>query len=876
MLTVITGWAGRNGKGNAFCRAVAALAVALLLTLMVIPGSASAASNPPLAWSTAQQLEHAPFASGTSINSVSCPSVTLCVAGDADGNVLTSSDPAGGGTAWHATPVAPGHSVSAIDCPAAGFCVALTAGGIYVSASPAAGSKAWTRSTTKTTGPFLACAGSELCVAGGTAGDLIASTNPGSASATWRAFTIDGGTAITGLSCPSVILCVATDGNGNVLTSSNPAGGASAWVAADVDGVAGIANVSCPTTSFCLAEDSLNRVIYSTSPAGGTADWHTANVPWTSSLPVLTCSSATLCAGVDADGDVFVSTNPTGGSSTWQLSYDESATAIPAISCPTASLCVAVDPHGDAISSTDPTAASPVWSSVNIDGTTGIGDIDCPSAGFCAATDGRDILTSDDPAGGRATWTTTDVAGAGDIDCASASFCVASGNSSVLWSTDPSGGTSAWHVTNLSAAYPDMSLATVACPTTSMCVIGAQDGILGSTDPTGGSSAWQFTELPLPPHWVLDQLSCPSSQLCVGAVGVSGPLYLPSTTFLTSTDPTGGASAWTTASLSQPVVSDLSCPSVSLCLAGGTYINSQSQSAQMQLTSTDPTGGSAAWKLADSAHPVDGIACPTASECFAFPSAGNQMLTSTDPAGGPSTWKESAGPAQYSTVSCPATTLCVAANTKYGYVQVGTPPVSTTTQLTSAPASAITGQPLEVGVRVTSAQAGQGAASPSGTVTVRAGTRTCTAALKGSAGVSSGSCKITEPGPGRYHVSASYAAQGSFAGSTTVTSRLLTVRKAEARARLRLSSPSVRYGHEQRERLSVTITPQYSGTPGGKVVIVAGSKTVCALRLKAGRASCTPSARKLRRGTYRLRARYGGNGAFRSAISPPVRLRVTG
>jgi hypothetical protein len=544
-----------------------------------------------------------------------------------------------------------------------------------------------------------------------------------------------------------------------------------------------------------------------------------------------------------------------------------------------------VDQHGNAIASADPTAASPAWNAANVDGTTGIDDIDCPSVGFCAGTDDHgDILTSDNPSGDPAVWTTTDVAGGAEgIGCASASFCVASGNDAVLWSTDPGGGASAWHVTDLSAAIPGLGLGTVACPTTSMCAIGgvgddgAVGGVLSSADPTGGPSAWQFTELPTGEYTGLGLLSCPSSQLCVGAASVSVPGGNPSSNIFTSTDPTGGASAWTTTSLGQTYVSDLNCPSVSLCIAGGAYVNSQNQSVQMQLTSTDPTGGSAAWQLAESAHPIDGaIACPTASECFAFPSAGNQMLTSTDPAGGPSTWQESAGPAQYSTVSCPATTLCVAANAKYGYVQVGTPPVATTTTLTSAPASAVTGQPVSVGVRVTSAQAGSGAASPAGTVTVKAGARTCTAALKGSAGVSTGSCKITEPGPGRYHLSASYGPQGSFAGSTTPTSRLLTVHKAATTARLRLSSPTVRYGHEQRERLSVTITPQYSGTPGGKVVILAGSKTVCALRLKGGRASCTLSARQLRRGTYRLRARYGGSSAFRSATSPPVRLRVTG
>ena len=773
-----------------------------------------------------------------------------------------------------------------IDCPSAAFCAALTGGGIYISTSPAAESETWTRSTTKSTGPFLACAGAGLCVAGGSAGDLIASTNPGSASATWRAFTIDGGTAITGLSCPGVHLCVATDGQGNVLTSSNPAGGASAWAVADVDGLVGMADLSCPVTSFCLAEDNQGRFVYSTDPAGGATAWHLATDPF-GTLPGLTCSSATLCTGFD-NGGVEISEDPTGGSSAWQFS----SASISAISCPAASLCVGVNQGGDVITSTDPTVASPVWSAVNVDGTTGIVDIDCPSAGFCAATDasGR-ILTSANPAGGPATWTTTDVGGGpgapgAAIGCASASFCVATAGDEVLWSTDPSGGASAWHVTNLSSADPNVLVGSqVACPTTSMCVIDAEEeinpyyesGVLTSADPTGGPSAWQFTLLPLGREAPPAMLSCPSSQLCVGAVGLAPEADLnplAGTTIFTSTDPTGGA--WTTVGLSQADVTDLGCPSVSLCIAGGTYYG-DNPPVPMQVTSADPAGGITAWKIAESAYAIDGaIACPTASECFAFPSAGNQMLTSTDPAGGPSTWQESAGPAQYSTVSCPATSFCVAANTKYGYVQLGTPPVATTTAVTSAPASAVAGQPVVVKVRVTSAQAGSGAASPAGSVTVGGGARTCAAALKGSAGVSTGSCKITEPGPGRYHLSASYGPQGSFAGSATPASRLLTVRKAAARARLRLSSPSIRYGHEQRERLSVAITPQYSGTPGGKVVILAGSKTVCTLRLKAGRASCTLSAKKLRRGTYRLRARYSGSSAFRSATSAPVRLRVTG
>ncbi len=41
-----------------------------------------------------------PGPSGTLISAVSCPSVSLCVAADQGGNILTSTDPTGGANAW--------------------------------------------------------------------------------------------------------------------------------------------------------------------------------------------------------------------------------------------------------------------------------------------------------------------------------------------------------------------------------------------------------------------------------------------------------------------------------------------------------------------------------------------------------------------------------------------------------------------------------------------------------------------------------------------------------------------------------------------------------------------------------------------------------
>jgi hypothetical protein len=123
-------------------------------------------------------------------------------------------------------------------------------------------------------------------------------------------------------------------------------------------------------------------------------------------------------------------------------------------------------------------------------------------------------------------------------------------------------------------------------------------------------------------------------------------------------------------------------------------------------------------------------------------------------------------------------------------------------------------------------------------------------------------------------VSASYGPQGSFAGSGTGVSRRLTVGRATAKAHLKLSAKTVTFGHEQREHLTVTVSPRYTGVPSGKVAILAGPATVCRLTLRRGSASCTLSSHKFRPGSYRLHAHYDGSSAFKAATSAAVTLRV--
>jgi hypothetical protein len=157
----------------------------------------------------------------------------------------------------------------------------------------------------------------------------------------------------------------------------------------------------------------------------------------------------------------------------------------------------------------------------------------------------------------------------------------------------------------------------VACASGNLCVVvgglsnnGGSGEVVTSTNPTGGASAWTVTSLADP----LVSVSCPSASLCV-VVDLGGDL-------LTSADPTGGASAWTAADVDSDVgqyePQGVSCPSVHLCVA---IVDSNGDVA----TSTDPLGGSTSWTVTsvDAAGGVNDVSCPTVSLCVAVDGSGD-------------------------------------------------------------------------------------------------------------------------------------------------------------------------------------------------------------------------------------------------------------
>jgi hypothetical protein len=123
-----------------------------------------------------------------------------------------------------------------------------------------------------------------------------------------------------------------------------------------------------------------------------------------------------------------------------------------------------------------------------------------------------------------------------------------------------------------------------------------------------------------------------------------------------------------------------------------------------------------------------------------------------------------------------------------------------------------------------------------------------------------GSCAIV----GYYYAGADdqqpFVARGAIAVPTSTT--------------LALSTGTVVYGHEQSEKLSVTVKATNFEPVTGKVAVKAGSTVVCTITLSNNAGSCRPAKSKLKAGTYSLVADYGPTQIYMSSLSPGKKLQV--
>ncbi len=233
---------------------------------------------------------------------------------------------------------------------------------------------------------------------------------------------------------------------------------------------------------------------------------------------------------------------------------------------------------------------------------------------------------------------------------------------------------SKWTLRQLSPGL-DRPLSGISCPSESLCVaVGGLDTLAFSQLPTGGAANWHVVNPPYPigpgktcvegePHCPepggrLNAISCASQNFCT-VVSYEGFIYV-------STEPTGGANAWSSTVVNEAHASSathltgVSCPSPSFCAAvsGGYHASGK------VLTSTDPASGN--WQALQLGSSLDlrGISCGTPSLCVAVAREG-RIFVSTNPTGGASAWKEvgtPGGPGDLEGVACVSTLLCAAGN----------------------------------------------------------------------------------------------------------------------------------------------------------------------------------------------------------------------
>ena len=337
---------------------------------------------------------------------LSCITPTSCVALDSLGNVLVTSNPGGGPTAWRRFPL-PGsyfYPTAPLACDSVSFCIATgAAGNVAVSSNPGGGTASW-MSYQLSIGPDDAlingaeCVNTSFCVAVGsnpltTKAAVWATANPLAGPSAWSehdlpssgSFSSSGFFSAYAVSCPTTSMCIVTGDNGFAAESTDPLSGT--WNAYTADSTA-IDSISCPTSTLCVGSDQSGQVVATTSP--------TSAQGWATVLPAssaggavfggeagLVRCSGTFC-GVSTNNVVAVSNSPL-LSGSWAESIAGTAGQFLGFTCPTAGWCAGTDYDSNIWIGTIP----PPPGDAPFYGSTGGQRLNQPVVGMAATPDGK-------------------------------------------------------------------------------------------------------------------------------------------------------------------------------------------------------------------------------------------------------------------------------------------------------------------------------------------------------------------------------------------------------------------------------------------------------------------------------------------------------
>ena len=249
------------------------------------------------------------------------------------------------------------------------------------------------------------------------------------------------------------------------------------------------------------------------------------------------------------------------------------------------------------------------------------------------------------------------------VSCPAKTLCVAfGGRGRVFVSRNPAAGASSFqrvrglHIPPNLLSMESTEIYDVACPSVHLCLTATEGKLIYTTNPAGGASAWHSITLDSEPFDMIAAISCRSVHFCVLIDDVpptSGPSNGTGKVFY-STNPGGGLSAWKKgATIVDDFLQGLSCPSKSLCVAGG------QGGVDWTTDVTDPSGS---WEFqqGSSAGAIDAVSCPSTTLCLAVPdltAQGNNDIVTTRPTSGK--WRKTPVGSGY--LTCASTSLCVAA-----------------------------------------------------------------------------------------------------------------------------------------------------------------------------------------------------------------------
>lgn len=309
---------------------------------------------------------------GGGFDAVACaPTVAaktlFCIAGDVRGDVFATAHPAQRSSVWLRRYIDPKTAITGISCPSAQLCVAVDAAGrVMHSTNPIGGAANWSKParvnpTTATGGGFagfsaISCPTTTFCIAvgNGASNQIATTTNPTGPASAWTLTTVGNGVLLDSVSCTGTTLCLV--GGSNIYYSATPTGGASAWkaTAALSSSNSVVSSLACNTLKLCVGVGYGNAAVGLSvgSSAPTSTSWSQAIVgadppaQGASLVDSVACPQRNFCIAVDGSSNAYTTGTPVRGA--WTVARPlkrNSQSTLSQIAC-NSMVCVEVDNRG--------------------------------------------------------------------------------------------------------------------------------------------------------------------------------------------------------------------------------------------------------------------------------------------------------------------------------------------------------------------------------------------------------------------------------------------------------------------------------------------------------------------------------------------------